>query len=1135
MKPAQITELFANIKKTFVSFFSILMFVALGVSIFLGISWSGPALRNAADNEFDEGTFHDFQVQYLYGLADSELEQLAALDGVTDVEPARQSFQTLVGSGNTDLTVKVQTMPERIDMLTMVEGQLPKAANEIALNEIAAKELGYAVGDTIVFEPDPEGASEEESIDLALGLGDAGAGVAAGDGASTPTESGADAAAASTEAASITSSGNDDGMKYLNGAEYKVTALVKSPEYIAKEPATYGVSNSPSGGVDLLAWVPASAFDASAYQNGYPIVNITCKELAGLGTFTDDYDKKSSALEKSIDELCTPLSEARFDGLFGQIQAKIAEAEKQLEDAKRQIADGEKQLAEGRAELESKKAEGEAALAEAYELLMGYEATRQEGEAALVQARAAIAEGEQALATVDEGEAAVWSFVNDASGFKAEQDSLLASGQITQAEHDANLDAYGAGVAAELQPYADLVGMTVPAVDHVTFDMGIRMATELANNLEGIPVVIDGEAHTIASARAKLADGRQQLAAAEAEYNQKVAELDAGWAEYNAGKEERDKLIAEGEAKLAEGERKVAEAKRLVAENEPKLQKAKEKFGAMENSKLAVLSRDYNAGTIEISTFSGVTSRLSLSMAALFIIMGLLVTYSAVSRLIHEQVTQIGTKKALGFRSREITLSFLLYSGLAVIVGTVVGAIIGFVAVEGIIGNALGDMFTFGNYPGHFGIGLFIAVSLLELALVLGATYLACRGILKKHAVELLRGNKPFSGKARFYEKWEFWDKLPLFTQTIVSNCVNDRRRMFSTVVGVAGCTALIVTALTLSNDVLKSYDRHYDNVYGFNAITYVDTSVDGAADEVERAIEAQGVSATPIVRKILILDQPDGDRGTMRIIVPAKPDEFAGEYHVNPVSGNEFDPSSDGVWVSQAYAKHFGAKVGDTLKFEDTNGVQYEAPIRGINEFWLTYHEVVMGRDYYESLFGNDSFEPNVVLADTGDIEVSDIGKALENVEGFSSIADDKTYQHLNFETFSTVSNAVVLIYLILAILMAIVVLLNLNAMFVEEKKRELIVLMINGFSVKDAQRYVSNDSIVLTAIGIILGIIVGCIMGSITVGSIEPSTASFVSDIDARAVIAGIVGSSVLAFVMGKISLRRIPNMNLTDINKA
>ena len=130
--------------------------------------------------------------------------------------------------------------------------------------------------------------------------------------------------------------------------------------------------------------------------------------------------------------------------------------------------------------------------------------------------------------------------------------------------------------------------------------------------------------------------------------------------------------------------------------------------------------------------------------------------------------------------------------------------------------------------------------------------------------------------------------------------------------------------------------------------------------------------------------------------------------------------------------------------------------------------------------------------------------------------------------------SSAVVLIYLVLAVLMAIVVLLNLNVMFIEEKKRELIVLMINGYSTKDARHYISYDSIVLTILGIIVGLILGCIMGSITVASIEPSTGVFVKDADLWAILIGIAGSAVLAIIMGKIALRRIKKFKLTDINR-
>ena len=1109
VKPTQVKELFANIRKTFVSFFSILMFVALGVGIFLGISWAGPALQNAADNEFDKGSLHHFQIQYPYGLTDDDLTKLAKVEGVSDIEPTRQSFQTATIHG-VDRTVKVQTLTERIDVPDVIEGELPSSPNEIALNEVAAMNVGCNVGDTITFIEDGNAGGDDDPSALLA----------------QP----ADTAVGESEGAGTV---DKDGMKYLNGSTYKVTALVKSPEYVARASATYGLSTSPTGSIDLLAWVPAEAFDASAFQNGYPVVDVVCNSLTGLATFSDNYKKASSELEQGIVDVATDLANARFEDLHGQAGKKIDDAQQQLDEGKQKIADGEQQLADGRVELESRKAEGEAKLAEGYQTLMYYEGLKKEGEAKLAEGRATIAQAEGLLAEADKAKAEISKISSDASDFKKDQDAKLAEKKITQEEYDANLDAYGSDVTDDLKEYADKVGIPVPVIDHTNFNEALEVANEITAHFEEFPVTFQGETMTLAQARVRLAEGRQQLADAEAQYNEAVPKLNAGWAQYYAGWDELNRLVAEGEQKLADGEAELAEAKEKVAENEPKLEKAKQRFASMKQSRCAVMSRSYNTGAAQVSMFSDITSNLSFSMAALFIIVGLLVSYFAVSRIVHEQITQIGTKKALGLRSREITTSFLAYSAIAVVAGAIVGTIMGVLLVEGIIGRVFSGMFAFGGYPPYFGVPLFFVVVLLELVLVLGATYLACRRILKEHAVELLKGEKPPEGKTRFYEKWELWDGLPLFIQTIVNNCMNDRRRVLSTIVGVAGCTALIVTAITLNDNVTKSYDRHYETVYGFNAIAYVDAKTDGAADEVEKALEQEGYTATPVLRQRFILTQPDGNRGAVRVVVPSDESKFANSYHVNPVSGNEFDPSSDGVWVSQAYADHFGAKVGDILTFEDADGRMYEAPISGFHEFWLTYHEAVMGRDAYKNLFGEDAV-PNVVLVDVRDADLQDVAQRLESVNGFHSIADDKTSQHSAFETFSKVSGAVVLIYIALSTLMAIVVLLNLNVMFIEEKKRELIVLMINGFSVKDARHYISYDNIVLTAIGIIVGMLLGCIMGSITVATVEPSTSVFLKSPDGLAIGVGIVGSAILAIIMSLIALRRVSNFKLTDINR-
>ena len=499
----------------------------------------------------------------------------------------------------------------------------------------------------------------------------------------------------------------------------------------------------------------------------------------------------------------------------------------------------------------------------------------------------------------------------------------------------------------------------------------------------------------------------------------------------------------------------------------------------------------------------------------------------------HEQTTQIGTKKALGLRSREITLSFLMYAGIAVICGAIVGSLVGFTVVEGIIARALSSMFILGNYPPFFGVPLFLIVTALEFVLVLIATWLACRSILRKHAIELLRGEEPPTAKTRIYEKWAIWGKLPLLTQTIVNNCFNDKRRVFSTIVGVAGCTALIVTAITLNNDVLKSYDKQYADVYGFSDIAFVDSSVDGALANVEKAFLDEGATTAQVMRKGALLKQDDGASCAGRVIVPADEDAFKEVYHVRPITGPRFNSVSQGVWITRAYADHLGAKVGDIVEIDLGDGASHKMPILGFYEFWLTYHEVLMSRECYELEFDVE-LAPNAVLASEIATPIEEMVSKLSDIDGFDSAIDDKEYQSHNFKQFASVSRAVVLIYLALSALMAVVVLLNLNAMFIEEKKRELIVLMINGFSIHDAKRYIYNDTIVLTAIGIVVGVILGCVMGSVTVGSIEPSTASFVKDVDWIAVGAGVVGSAVLALIMSLIALRRIPRFKLTDINK-
>ena len=261
MKPTQITELISNIKATFVSFFSILMFVALGAGIFAGIMWVAPAMQRSVAEVFDEGSFHNFQIQFPYGLTDDDIAKLKTVEGVSQVEPGWTSFETY-GLDGADYTVKLQSMGTAIDTLIVKEGTLPKASNEMALKVSSASSAGLHVGDTITFVHNAqEGSdtdtdlSELENMDLSTMSLDALSGDdAAADGSDSK------AAADDGKASDDAKKADPDGMQYLTNDTFTITALVESPEYVALDSSTYGFSNSPTGSVDAVAWVVPGAF-----------------------------------------------------------------------------------------------------------------------------------------------------------------------------------------------------------------------------------------------------------------------------------------------------------------------------------------------------------------------------------------------------------------------------------------------------------------------------------------------------------------------------------------------------------------------------------------------------------------------------------------------------------------------------------------------------------------------------------------------------------------------------------------------------------------------------------------------------------------------------------------------------------
>lgn len=541
----------------------------------------------------------------------------------------------------------------------------------------------------------------------------------------------------------------------------------------------------------------------------------------------------------------------------------------------------------------------------------------------------------------------------------------------------------------------------------------------------------------------------------------------------------------------------------------------------------SISTSEDNPSVIGIRMMSTIFEKLRYSMAGLFVIIGLLVCFFTVSRIAYESTALIGTKKALGFTQKEITGTYLLYAGLAAIVGSVCSALGARFIVEPILLTAIRGVYQFDSILYTFEILPAVLFGLFELVVQMLAVYLACRSIFKKETLLLLNGGEASSAKKRFYEKTHLWKKLSLYSKTIINNFFADKRRVFSTVIGVAACSSLVVCALTLNNHILGSFDRQYRDVYGFDGIVYFDA--DAERDEIASVLAKNGINYTEVYSTHVALSSPSGKSIATYLYVTEK-DDFEKIMHIADLDGEStFD---GGFWCSCSYAEEFDAVPGDVLTFTDEAKAVHHICADGFFEYYLINNLIVTDAQSFRAEFHRD-YAPNTYFISSGGCNFDTLSDELSECEGFIYLSNDYEVSKTSFDGFADVFSIIVTVYLVLAVAMALLVLLNLFVMFVSEKKRELLTMLVNGYGVRDAKRYIWLDTLILTVVGILIGLVFGTVMADISLEAYKNETIYFMSGIDWKACLIGIAVSALLSIGTAMIALYRIEKFKLTEIN--
>ena len=543
----------------------------------------------------------------------------------------------------------------------------------------------------------------------------------------------------------------------------------------------------------------------------------------------------------------------------------------------------------------------------------------------------------------------------------------------------------------------------------------------------------------------------------------------------------------------------------------------------------SLIGRYSNAAIITTESPRRIMTTIKYTLSGFFVIVGLLVCYSVVSRIVYEQTRMIGTKKALGLSDTQITVSYLLYAAIAVVTGAIAGTLFARYAVEPVILNTLNSHYNLFSAVYYFSFKQALGFFLLQLLLTMLFAYLACKGVLKKKAIQLLNDQSDQLGKTRWFEKYSLWKKLPLLIKTIINNALNDTRRVFATVTGIVGCCALLVCAVLMIVDVIYTRDYQWSHICGYDTIVGFDSNKDEAVDDIEEYLESRKIKSVPIFDSGVNVKSEDGYSSTEIIVF-----DDARFYDLFHICVNEKKQIiDDKAWICRAYSDYYDLHTGDTIEVMDTEGISRTLPIGGVIDYYQPSDMIIMSADGYEKLFEKD-FKPNTVILDRNGIEVDTIGRELNDIDGFISAYD---YKSESIEMYDAIVSAIAVVsgtFIVLSVILAIVVILNLQIMFVNEKKKELIVMMINGYSRKKVRKYIYYDTVLLTIIGVVVGTAVGTLVAFSTLKLFASECVILMQYMDIPACLICIATTGILTTVSIMIALRKLDGFKLKDINE-
>ena len=1067
-----------EIKHSFKRFLSLLVMSMLGVGVFVGIKMASLDMMKSVDKYYDDTNLYDVKVVSTLGLTNDDIHALEKIDGIKKVYGS-YSKDVIASTKDEELVLKVIGINDEVNKIEILDGRMPKNDDEVIIEKAMKNKESLNIGDYVTI--------------------------------------------------------NDDTFK---AKKLKIVGIVKSPLYIVSETGSTnrGNTNIGTGKINYYVYVNNDNFDIDYFTEIY----ITVDGAKKYTTNSDEYNKKIDLVLSEINKIKSERQNERYNSIYNkandeiqknydETESKLMQAKSKLDSYGTELAIGKKTLDDTNSKLLSAKEKlenTEKTLNDSKKKLDDFSAQLKDARNKLDESKLKLnSELEKYGLTLDDINN-ILSYVQNAST----KDLIISKIPSDTPRYEDIVNAinqiYDLGLEEDIKDFInepdkkDYIISKIPE-DTIGYDKIVEALNNYKENQTKFNELINGikeinKAEKEYDESLKLYN--QLLSSYNEGYNTYIKyynEYQNGLSEYNNGLNKYNSSLSLYNSKLKE----YYDSRKMF---DIKINEAKEKLSEIPECKWYTYTRLDDNGYSSFIDDGNSVSNLAKVFPTIFFVVAILISLISMSRMVEDDRGNIGTLKSLGFSNKHIRRKYILYSSIATLTGGIIGSLFGFFLLPKFIWNIYKILFDVPVFEYDYNpINVILGITIAVIC-ICGTTLLTIRRVVKEKPSDLMRPKAPSNGKRVILERIPLiWNHINFSNKITARNLFRYKKRVFMTIGGILGCTALMLSGFGIRDSIMKIPDKQYKDIFNFDEMVYL--TGNNNKEELDKIFDSNNITKRLDINMMVSAQASGYD---VNIFVPYEND-IKGIVNLKSLdTGEKLNLEENKVIISDKLSELIDKKVGDKIILKDSSNKEYKFVISGICENYVSNY-VFMDKNTYEKNIGEYNTNISFLKLDDLKVEESLSRKILENNNVMSIMSVNQTIKSVNNMLKSL--NSVVAILIFLSGALSFVVLYNLSYINISERKREIATLKVLGFTDKEVDDYIVKETVILTIIGIAIGLIFGIFLTNVILDTVEIEVVRFVHHINISSYIITsfivmlftIIVSVIIHFTLKKIDM--------------